>query len=268
MNKSIDKYETMILTAMGAGEKLDSRHNIVLTSDEGSSTAIIDQGTLLKFRDMSPGSSYTFDAVDSGRLFTTHKDYLIRNPIETIGDEAETIMMYGDTLKWWGLKRTTKRDKSVSVLGKPFAWYEFHVRFIASNGAETYLKRIIPVNKNGCALPAKIQGQFVCSPRYEGETFNLIASVIEDAHRANTMLAKISEECEIKLPVPVDDYKAMFFDRDGPMANAKKKAIIHWVAKHLRKSTKGNMHEVKRHVRGVDKITIDGITISIIPNND
>ena len=96
---------------------------------------------------------------------------------------------------------------------------------------------------------------------------SVAASMIEDSHRSNTMLAAVKDATEIKFPVPLDDYKDVFADRDGPMNGARRKAIVHWVARHLRNSIRGKEHSVKRHTRGVQEFTIDGLRIRLTPND-
>ena len=69
------------------------------------------------------------------------------------------------------------------------------------------------------------------------------------------------------LPVPIDDYKAIFLDRDAPFLNGKKRAIIHWVSDHLRRYRSGKISKIGKHTRGVDDIVIDGLSINIKPYN-
>lgn len=122
------------------------------------------------------------------------------------------------------------------------------------------------MSRNGTPLPATAHGISICNPKFDGSALIMTASIIEDAYRANTMLATVKDDTEIKFPVPLDDYKNVFADRDGPMTGARRKAIIHWVATHLRHSTRGLEYEVKRHTRGVQEFTIDGLRIRLTPN--
>ena len=141
-----------------------------------------------------------------------------------------------------------------------------HTRFVTGNGVGEYIKRVVPIDKNGKTLLAQAQGHNVCAPNKEGEMLIICASVIEDAHRANTMLAAVKDATEIKFPVPLDDYKYVFANRDGPMNGTRRKSIIHWVARHLRHSTLGNEFAVKKHTRGVQEFAIDRLRIRLTPN--
>ncbi len=134
------------------------------------------------------------------------------------------------------------------------------------SGVGEYVKRIAAFDKKGNFVPAMIQGHGVGVPNIEGVSAIIAASIIEDALRSNAMLASVKDVAEIKFPVPLDDYQEIFSDRDGPFIGSKKRSIIHWVAKHMRKSRSGNVHDVKKHVRGIDKFEIGGMKISIKAN--
>lgn len=266
MEKIIDKLETLILMALDANHGHTTPAVLRRTKSTGQVQMLHDQGELLAIEEMRPASSYTFDMTDKGRIFGATPDYLVTHPADILGDEAEVMMLHGDTLKWRGYRRLRRAPKEVACLGRATHWYEMHMRFVTNNGAGEYYKRVVPIDRNGKPLLAKVQGHNVCAPNEEGKMLVLCASVIEDAHRANTMLAAVKDATEIKFPVPVDDYKDIFSDRDGPMTGGRRKAIIHWVKKHLRQSTLGKQHEVKRHTRGVQEFTFDGLRIRLTPN--
>lgn len=265
---AIDEIETLILMALDANHGLSVPGNLLREkSKDGGILSLHDQGELLKFDEMRPNSSYTFDLCDTERLFATTPDYLVAHPADVLGDESEIMMLSGNVLKWHGFRRLRKSPKGVVYIGKPSHWYEMHGRLVLKNGAGEYYKRIIPIDKSGKPLPAMIQGHCVCAPSVEGVTLMLGASTIEDAHRANAMLASVKCSTEIKFPVPLDDYKEVFAERDGPLNGSRRKSILHWVSRHLRKSPRGNEFSVKRHTRGIQEFTIDGIQIRIAPND-
>ena len=266
MEQVTDKLETMILMALDANHGHTIPGTLRRDKATGAVEELRDQGELLRIGEMRPGSAYTFDMSDTDRIFATTKDYLVTHPADVLGDEAETVMLNGDVLKWHGFRRLKNPPRGVACLGKATHWYEMHVRLVAPNGAGEYYKRVVPISRSGSPLLATVQGHNVCAPRIEGVTLVLAASVIEDAHRAGTMLAEVKDATEIKFPVPLDDYKDVFADREGPMNGARRKAIVHWVAKHLRHSGRGKEYEVKRHTRGVQEFTIDGLRIRLTPN--
>lgn len=267
MKTVIDEVETLILLALDANGTQSSVTTGFRDRVNNTVLEIRDQGELLQFDNMFPSSAYTWDMTDSDRVYTAHKDYLVDHPAEILGDQSEFIFLKGQVMTWRGCRRIKRIPRGISCLGKASHWYEFHHRFVSLNGQCEYKKRIVPFDKFGNPLVARIQGHNICSPSQEGEMIILCASVIEDAHRANTMLAQVKEETEIKFPVPLGDYKEVFANRDGPMSGSRRKSIVHWVASHLRKSTKGNEHEVKRHTRGVQEFVIDGIRVRLSPND-
>ena len=266
MDDVTDKLETLILMALDANHGHSVPGTIRREKSTGAVQELHDQGELLDFDEMRPSTAYTFDMADKERIFTTSTDYLVTHPADVLGDEAEVVMIGDGMLKWRGYRRLRRAPKGVACLGRATHWYEMHMRFVTGNGAGEYYKRVVPISRDGKPLLAQAQGHNVCTPNLEGEMLVLCASVIEDAHRANTILAAVRDATEIKFPVPLDDYKDVFAERDGPMNGARRKAIVHWVAQHLRHSTRGKEFAVKKHTRGVQEFIIDGLRIRLTPN--
>lgn len=264
MEQVTDTLETMILMALDANHEQSDVAKTLRHS--GQMLDIRDQGILLKIGEMRPESAYTFDASDSGRIYALRSELLMEHPAEVLGDSAEVVILNDGILKWLGFRRLRTPPKGACCLGTASHWYEAHMRFVTQSGHGEYIKRAVPLNKAGSPLLAKAGGHVICAPDLEGANLILCASVIEDAHRANTMFAAVKDATEIKFPVPIDDYKDVFADRDGPMNGARRKSIIHWVAKHLRNSSQGKVHEVKRHTRGIQEFTCDGLRIRLTPN--
>lgn len=263
-----DKMETLILMALDAKhEQLITTGGLIKSSKKNDNMSRIeyDVGAFLNFDDMYPDSSYTVDATGD-RLFASTHELLIAHPADIIEDEKEVIMIdCSGTLKWSGYRKTRKPNNVFSI-GKPVVWYELHHRQIRQNGCGFYAKRVIPIDSSGNIIPAFFQKSLVCNPAIDGFSIITGCSIIEDAHRANTMLASVKDAKEIKFPIPVGDYMSVFSNREGPMNGSRRKSIIHWVAKHIRHSTKNKKHEVKRHTRGVQEFNIDGLKIRIEPS--
>lgn len=257
----IDKLETMILIALDANHQ-DTRSVETFNGPLG----LRDSGTFLKTDKMLPASAYTADMTDESRIYTSDKDYLTCHPADILGDEAEIMLINEGSLVWRGYRRLSRAPKGVVCLGKASHWYEMHIRSVMGNGQGEYFKRVVPLDRSGSPLPAKLNLDWVCTPIREGSALIVDASIIDDAHRANTMLAEVKDATEIKFPVPLGDYKALFAEREGPMNGSRRKAIVHWVAQHLRNSCRGNEFEVTKHTRGVREFHIDGLTIRLTPN--
>jgi len=264
----IDRIETMMIFALDGDFGVTTEHVSVLNSrKDGKITGCSDQGLLLGFDEMTPNRMYSFDMCDEDRIFTGSNSLLMNHPAEILGDESELFFQLEnkDHFRWVGYRKT-KKQKGVAVLGTPDVFYEVHYRDIRPDGNGLYQKRLVPLDKKGNPLAAKIQNAFVCSPYHEGEYLITACSIIEDAHRTNSMLASFRDGVELKLPVPLDDYKEVFFNREAPLIKNRKRAIIHWVANHIRKSKLGKSHKVCRHTRGVKDILIDGMVVNIQPN--
>lgn len=257
----------MILMALDANsEHTVLTGNVIRQKKSDLKRVEYDTGHFIKIDPMLPSSSYTFDATDPERIFACHPEYLMNHPSDIVGNSAEIIMLDAcGVLKWYGFRRTRK-PKEIVCIEKADQWVEFHCRRTFETGSSDYTKRLIPLNKNGVPLTAFFQKSKVCDPMIEGLSLITSCSVIEDAHRSNAMLASVKDATEIKFPVPLNDYKQLFSERDGPYSSGRRKSIIHWVASHLRKKTDGGASVVSKHTRGIQEFVIDGLKIRIEPN--
>jgi hypothetical protein len=230
-----------------------------------------DQGTLLKFRPAFPHSAYTADAADSERLYSPTMSYLVQPPHVTLGQGSEMVLIDPNSgiLKWTGYRRINKPAVRLAVLGRAAYWYEAHYRMTNVDGKDEYFRRLIPISESGKPLLAKCQSHPVCGDR-EIETLFLTCSLIEDAHRAGAMLCSVRAESthEIKFPIALSDYQSLFSGRDAPLLpSGRRKALLHWVSRYLRKSSANKLHTVKRHTRGTQEFDIDGLHITLTPND-
>ena len=266
----LSEVETLILMVLETGSAKECKERVTKCHTvPGWEIVNDDQGKLLKLPDMAPSSVFTTQLGTDGheRLFSRDYKDLLCHPVEIFGDSAETAMIVKDTLtvKWTGFRRLKKPPEHVVCLGKADIWYEHHYREYTQGGKPFYQKRLAIFDKNGRPLPAKKYSHWVSYDN--GIDTILHASLIEDALRAESMLATISDVSELKFPVPLDSYKELFIIRDAPLTTAgRKKAILHWVAKHLRTSPKGKESQVKAHTRGVDTFDLAGIKVTLTPN--
>ena len=262
METVTDKLETLILMSLYANKpETPNKYG-----KPGLTDGLVDISPKMQIDDMSPRSAYTFDMTDDQRIIATSPNFLINHPSEIIGEESELIYFHADRLQWWGFRQIKRLPRSGACIGKASHFYEVHLRTVTADGNSLYGKRLIALTARGFSLPITFQGHQFGDYKKDGRLLVSTASAIEDAHRKNTMLAAVKDTTEIKFPVPLSDYKSVFSDRDGPMNGGRRKAIVHWVAKHLRHSIQGNEHEVKQHTRGVQEFTIDGLRIRLTPN--
>lgn len=246
-------------TIDGVSKKKSGRTGTYLT---------VDFSNLFAVDDVSPTSPYVVGvAPDSDdRLFSPHYEDLVVNPIETLGDEAETAFVLGDDgYVLWTCFRRTKAPKRAAVLGKAAAWYELHFRSISENGTGSYKKRVIPLGADGRVLPYRL-GEYAVSDPKTASTVALSCSLIEDCRRAKAFTASVRDGVELRFPVGDAAYKEVFALREAPLApTGRRKAILHWVSKHVR-HTKNTSTVVDRHTRGVAEIVVDGLTVRLTPN--
>ena len=264
----LSEVETLILMLLETKSARESKEVVIKChSVPGWQIVNDDQGKLLKLPDMSPSSAFTTQLGTDGneRLFSRDFRDLLCHPVDILGDTAETVLLDNDTVKWTGFRRLKKMPSHVVCLGKADILYEHHYRQFTQGAKPVYQKRLAIFDKSGRPLPAKKYSHWVSYDN--GIDTILHASVIEDAMRAGSMLATISDATELKFPVPLDSYKELFIIRDAPLTPAgRKKAILHWVAKHLRTSPKGKESQVKAHTRGVDTFYLAGIKVTLTPN--
>ena len=245
MEEVTDTLETMILMSLDADRATNWLHGSYRVGNISKEQEVGFDVCEWAVKDpMRIESAYTCDLADRQRIYTTRADDLLAHPAEILGDEAEVILLSEQMLIWRGFRKVRRAPDGVSYLGKPAFFYEMHMRTVREDGTGYYWKKFVALSKTGAFIPTFVQGR-PAADKSNAEDIVLAASVIEDAHRSNSMLAQVMDATEIKFPVPLDDYKDIFADRDGPMNGSRRKAILHWVARHLRTSTRGNSHEVK-----------------------
>lgn len=264
MEEVTNKIETMILLSLDATQS-NVDHGKTRRSRAKGNEIAVDTGELVVRDTMNITSAFTADMGAGERIYTNTPSGLLAHPSDVVGDESEVMLLWQDKLAWVGFRRVIKAPRGISYLGKPSCFYEKHYRIVNGDGSGDYAKHFLAINRDGAFVPTFYQGN-PTSTSLDAGHLCLAASIIEDAHRANAMLAQVKDATEIKFPVPLGDYKDIFADRDGPMNGARRKSILHWVARHLRTSTRGNAHDVKMHTRGIQEFTIDGLRVRLTPN--
>jgi len=254
----IDDIETLILMAL----ETDNVESLLCPPHTQSLTEGI-----------QPNSMYASDICDENRVDADSLSDLLYHPSETLGAESEVLWIDNTRYAaWMGFRQLPKKPKGLTYFGKASHFYEFNYRHVYTAGKRKEVRSIMVLDKLGKIIPttmAVLHGSTLSDSKGLEHTHNILCracGIIEDAHRSNAMLATVKDGKEIKFPVPLDDYKEVFSNRDAPLANGKKKAIVHWVAKHLRQTPTGKTTTVKKHVRGVKDIMVDGLTINIQPN--
>lgn len=229
-----------------------------------------DAGSRLPFDVMTPSRAYTFDMVDDDRLLAVSQDYLVRHPSETIGHCAEVVMLIGDSIKWIGLRRLHKAPKGVWIANPKASIYEYHYREAFADGRNIYNKRVAAVDKHGRPVNTIIVGSHGAPHPVgpDGVAIIMAASVIEDCNRAGAIRCELTDHNTIIAPIQMGAQKPLFAMRDGPMTGAgRRRAILHHVIGHARRSTRGNLHDVRDHFRGVTEFDVDGLHVRLSAND-
>lgn len=225
-----------------------------------------DGGLKLKFPTMRPRMAYSFQPLSDDRLFTLSPDMLLSPIQETLGATTEVAIFRDDRVRWIGFRKTAKVPRGVWVGAAGACVYEVHQRDIYADGRSTYQVRPAAISKSGRPVPVAIMGTSGAGALADSENLVMAASIIEDAHRSDALTATVSSNVALRFPVPIGDHKELFAMRDAPLtADGRRKAIIHWVAKHARATRRGRT-EVRAHWRGARSVTVEGLTVELSTN--
>lgn len=267
--KALDEVETMLLFAIDSSPSIDMRW-YPLGKLKIETSAI----KKFKFPDRAPNKFFTFDVCDKDRIYTRDYRLLLNHPSEIINDGIETMILNTDnnTMTWTGTFPTRKPNRDFIAIGKADKWYEAHTLTGSANkGWNSYIKGYAAIDKNGKPLIIKALGNFANIPNHmldDSLVPILQCSIAEDAGRANSFKATVSEHASVIFPIGIDGYKDFFALREAPRNTPTKRLnpILHWVKKHLRQSKDQGSIEVKKYLRGTETVTIGGLTATISPN--
>lgn len=202
-------------------------------------------------------------SLDGERLVTTTHELLLAHPADLIGDGCEVMMLDGGVAHWRRLEPAKRLPRDLAAVGRVHFWAALHLRGIAANGVQSYHSTLVPFARSGQPLAAQLRGAWVCKPTNLGMDAIVACSLIEDAQRPNAMLASVRDGVELTFPVGEDAYLEAFALRDAPTtAQGRRRALLHWVAKHMRTTRRG-LGEVKRHMRGVAEFDIGGYRVRL-----
>ncbi|MBX9959450.1 MAG: hypothetical protein K2Y15_04880 [Burkholderiaceae bacterium] len=259
MNDQIDQIATMLahFVCADSGDDATSfgRHQTKQISTEH------DAGVRLRFAPLEPSLAYTAQ-VNGEREFAMDAALLLQTPQDLLGNLTEIALVSGDTVKWSAFKKLTKRPPGVWVASPGADLYEYHSRFIRANGSSDYRKRVAAISKTGRPVRVIIEGTKNQGGVSDGVFLVLAASMVEDSVRPGAFQATVRERAGLIFPVPQGEHLDVFKLRDGPMVGDRRKSLLHWVAKHSRRTT-GGLTVVKEHLRGVHQFEIDGFSVTL-----
>jgi hypothetical protein len=237
-----------------------------------------DIGVLLQAEPMVPHRAHTFDATDPDRMIAINHELLMAHPADILGAEAEAAMIYGNTLKWLGFRRLKERPKRVACgeMGK-HTYYELHFRTFTDvydrsdntlDTVTTSSTRVAAFNKSGACIPVFYNGRHQLCGKGEIMSSIMCCSLIEDSKRVDSYLVELQDAVTLLFPVGVEAAFDLFAMREAPLTpSGRRRALAHWVSSHMRHVSVEKSTPVREHYRGVREFTMDGINVTITPNN-
>jgi hypothetical protein len=251
MSKELDSVETMLAHFLCA-DALPQKRN-----------ELWDIGAKLHFDELKPAKMFALSAAD--RYITEDADVMLHTPQDLIGRHVEVANLYANRVEWFAFRKLNKRPRGV-VVGAPNAdLYEMHLKCLFSSGESEYLHRVAAINKRGRPVAVLYEGnKWQGDPFADGKKLVMAASIVEDCYRPKCFEASVQDVVQIVFPVEQGHHLEVFKLRDGPYTGSRRKPLLHWVAKHLRRTRKPDAPaEVKEHLRGVHKFDIDGLHVEL-----
>ncbi len=266
----IDLLSSMMFADTDKSDWLVSGEGAGRVTSDGVVYEEVDAGCKLAFSVMRPNRAHAFDLVDDDRLVAIGAEYLVRHPAETIGGSAEVVMLCHDRLKWIGLRRLARAPRGIWVANPRSTLYEYHYREAFPSGRNVYNRRVAAVDKVGNPINTVIVGSHGAPHPFgpEGTAVIMAASIIEDAERSGAIQCEITDGNTIVAPIPDGAQKSLFSLRDGPLSGAgRRRAILHHVLGHSRRSMKNKLYDVRDHFRGVTEFVVDGLHVRLSAND-
>ena len=221
----------------------------------------VDAGARFAFEPQFPTVAYTVDLSES-RDIATDARLLLNTPQDIIGTRTEIALIDTNAIKWACFKKIFKRPRGIFVASNGADLYEYHSRFIYSDGRSDYRKRVAAISKDGRPIPVIIEGTRNNGVEPDGVALVMASSIIEDATRPDTFKVTVKDHVGVVFPVRQGLHLDIFKLRDGPAVGSRKKPLLHWVASHMRKNAH-KQWDVKEHLRGVHEFRMDGFHVKL-----
>lgn len=261
INTSVDAIQDILTYFICAGNRDQALGDLSVWKTRNGPIGV-DAGARLQFSPLSPTTAYISE-LNGDRLIAVDAGLLLHTPQDIIGRHSEIAVVGDGVVKWAAFRKLQKRPKHVWIASPGADLYEYHSRFIRADGTADYAKRVVALSKSGKMVSAIIEGtKDVGAGSIDYEAIVMAASIIEDAHRPGTFLATVRDTVGVKLPIPQGEHLDVFKLRDGPKVGDRRRPLLHWVAKHVRKVQKKE-YQVKEHLRGVHEFDIDGMSVKL-----
>lgn len=272
IDDQVDPIEDMILIALHS--KTGKTRKLGDIKFKGGWTSVAcDFSSYTPKQVLHPRDMYTTivaeDDTDHYRLFTTDMDQLVCDPVKLIGARSETVIMGDNDIRWLCMVPMSAPRGVVALTNQKVKWYAKHVRVITRDLREVYERFPIPI-ADGRIPEVKFLGWSQSTKEVMEEQREKVAlhlSMIEDAIRKNAVLATVEEHTKLRFAVSDEAYKDFFALRDGyrNTPTGRRNPILHWCARHLRKSRAGNS-TVIGHERGNETLIHGNLQLSLSRN--
>lgn len=200
---------------------------------------------------------------ENERFFYDNIDYFRIDPFKLAELELETLLCLDNEILWRKyvqVKSPGKFQTSPLVRAKHFE--QHGIDFDLTNGSMFYSKDYYSVKtKDYLRAPLFFNGKRLESDSFNQKAFLVGMSLLDDFFRANTYMVTMEMEKKIHISASPEEVYQLLSVRDGPVANVKKKPVIHWVSH--RRTLANNK---KAYLRGTESFEIDGIEITVNPD--
>jgi hypothetical protein len=205
----------------------------------------------------------------------------------TVPDQTEVCMLmskeeqvefFVPRFTWTLFRRIKKLPRGIHTVGfvrRP-VHIECHNRTIMADGgiAASYVTLFTIDYHRNIALPVSIERFRTTLADYSeagirreidriNKLFSCFAAAISNPPDPSLWKLQIKESARCWFAHDEHCVKELCDLRDGPLVGNRRKAVLHWVADHLRRTPNGNYVDVQKHLRGISEFNIDGINFNI-----
>lgn len=217
-------------------------------------------------KDQSPKEIYLCGypvGEEKERLYAADLKLFRLNPFDLAKREYEALICFDDSMMWQKFVNIKKPSKLTSSPLSRVTHFEQHlIEYDLKTGQSKYGKDYYSVyNKTGLRAPLFANGKRVTGHDNYKESFILTMGALDDFFRSGSYKVTLELEKKIHISATPEEVYALLSIRNGPIANIKKRPVIHWV-----QNRKAIATDKKSFLRGTEKFEIDGIAITVAPD--
>lgn len=208
---------------------------------------------------------------DDERLFTENTELLNSTVSDLIGDRTEILMEkeYGAGLLF--IRRSKNMAEFRNLHGaRPNDAIYYELRWtdiLRSGGIQTDVHPVMWSPSRNKAYPLYLNKNHLGASNYSKKQalhelhLILAASIQEDSQLFWNI--EVGESGKVRTYADKPKLLQLFDLREGPSIGNRRKAILHWVKSHPKKSSCGEDIEIEKYLRGCTEFSIDGVSFKI-----